>query len=317
MATWVFSEETEAEPSASALEAVSAAQDWDGEVSVFHVGPGGQDVFTTLGDHGAATVYHLNPGDRLPSGMAAAALGDLLDATSRDLVLFGPGSTDRDVAGRLSARLGAPVFANAIGVSFGDRLSVTNAILGGAQEVKTVPTGTGPAIVVMRPKTHPAAPGVGIVPEVVVVEPPDTGHGGAGTIVGREAESAEGPDLEAADIVVSGGRGLGAAEGFELIDRLAVLLGGAVGATRAVVDAGWVPYSYQVGQTGKTVKPSVYIAAGISGAMQHLVGMKDSATIIAINKDPDAPIFAISDLGIVGDLHKVIPALIEALDGRS
>jgi electron transfer flavoprotein alpha subunit len=145
---------------------------------------------------------------------------------------------------------------------------------------------------------------------------PDVGHAGAVTVTERHVEESQGPDLEAANVVISGGRGLGGADKFEMVQELASLLGGAVGATRAVVDSGWVPYSLQVGQTGKTVKPDVYIACGISGAMQHVVGMKDASTIIAINKDPEAPIFGLSDLGIVGDVHKVVPALIEALKAR-
>jgi electron transfer flavoprotein alpha subunit len=145
---------------------------------------------------------------------------------------------------------------------------------------------------------------------------PDAGATGAAKVTAVHVEETSGPKLDEANVVVSGGRGLGESKNYELVEELAKLLHGAPGASRAIVDAGWVPYSYQVGQTGKVVKPSVYIAAGISGATQHMVGMKGSKNIIAINKDKEAPIFAVADLGIVGDVHKVLPKLIEALKSR-
>ncbi len=316
MAIWVFAEEIDGAPTPGSLELVSKANSM-GDTAVFYVGAGSPEAFAVLGAHGAGTVYHLDTGDVLPAAPAARALGELLEGSDTKLVLFGMGNTDRDVAGRLSARLGAPVVANGLDVSLQDTVTVTSEILGGSLSVTTQVVLDGPALVITRPKVFVSEDTGGGSPEVHTVALPDTGRSGGATITERHVEASEGPDLEAAQIVVSGGRGLGAPDKFAMLDELAGLLGGAVGGTRAVVDAGWVPYSYQIGQTGKTVKPSVYIAAGISGAMQHIVGMKGSSTIIAINKDPDAPIFALADLGVVGDLHKVVPQLIEALKSRS
>jgi electron transfer flavoprotein alpha subunit len=315
MTAWVFAEEIDGSPSEGSLELLSKARS-HGDVSVFYVGSGSDAVWATLGDHGATKVYHLDAGDSLPSAPAAASLADLLETGGGDVVLFGAGNTDRDVAGRLAARLGKPLVAGALDLDATDGISVMSEILGGTKAVTTKITAASPALVATRPKAFTAEAVGGGAPEVVSVPVPDVGRSGA-VIVERHVEASEGPNLEAAAVVVSGGRGLGSAEGFEMVNELARLLEGAVGGTRAVVDAGWVPYSYQVGQTGKTVKPNVYIACAISGAMQHVVGMKGSSTIIAINKDPDAPIFAIADLGIVGDVHTVVPQLIGALKERT
>ena len=315
MTAWIFSEEVDGSPSDGSLELLAKART-HGDVSVFYVGTGSDAAWATLGEHGATKVYHLDPGDSLPSAGAAVSFADLLESDGGDVVLFGAGNTDRDVAGRLAARLGKSLVAGALDLDGTDGVSITSEILGGTKSVTTVVMDGSPALVMTRPKAFAAEPIGGGVPEVAEVSMPEVGQSNA-TVVERHIEPSEGPDLEAAAVVVSGGRGLGSADGFEMVGELAALLDGAVGGTRAVVDAGWVPYSYQVGQTGKTVKPNVYIACAISGAMQHVVGMKGSSTIIAINKDADAPIFALADLGVIGDVHKVVPQLIEALQERS
>ncbi len=315
---WVFSEEVAGMPAPISLELLTRARTLAEQVSVVYLGTGSDEAFAELGRHGAQHVYHLTPDDHLPAASAAAAIEGLVAEHTPDVVLFGLTYTDRDVAGRLSARLGRPILSNAVAIDEeGGEVTVGNEILGGTVKVTTASRSDPPALVVVRPKAFSAEPDGEAVPAVVPIDMPDVGHAGSATISERHEEEAVGPKLEEADIIVSAGRGLGTADKFPMIEELAGLLGAATGATRAVVDAGWVPYALQVGQTGKTVKPSVYIACGISGAMQHLVGMKDSGTIIAINKDPEAPIFAVADLGIVGDVHNVVPKLIEALQART
>ncbi|MGF1618619.1 MAG: electron transfer flavoprotein subunit alpha/FixB family protein [Acidimicrobiia bacterium] len=311
---WVFIQEDDGAPSTLGLELLTKARSM-GDVTAVYLGTGGDEAFATLGKYGASKVLHAAPGDSLPSAPVAAALAGRVESDMPDLILLGQAYTDRDVAGRLAARLGVGVLSNTSEVRLvGDGVETEHEIFGGAQiAVATAPG--APAIVLVRPKSFPAEPGDGGAPDVEVLDLPDAGASSA-KVVESHVEEREGPQLGEAPIVISGGRGLGSAEAYDLIEQLGKKLGAATGATRAIVDSGWVPYAKQVGQTGKTVKPDIYIAAGVSGAMQHLVGMKDSKTIIAINKDPDAPIFSVADLGIVGDVHKVLPKLIEALNNR-
>jgi electron transfer flavoprotein alpha subunit len=246
----------------------------------------------------------------------ASAIAALVASSAPDAILFPSSYDGRDIAGRLSARLDRPVLTNATGLTDEGGLVTEHPAFGGTLIVKARFTGEGPGLIVVRAKSFVVSPTEGLAATVVAAAPGDAGAEGAARIVTSHVEERTGPKLEEAAVVVSGGRGLGEAGSYALIEEAAKLLGGAAGASRAIVDAGWVPYSHQVGQTGKTVKPTVYIACGISGATQHMVGMKGSKNIVAINKDADAPIFQIADFGIVGDVHKVLPALIEALKAR-
>jgi electron transfer flavoprotein alpha subunit len=245
--------------------------------------------------------------------MAAVIAG----GDSPDFIMFPQTYEGRDVMSRLSVKLDRTVLTNNTDVAVdGDAVKVTTPVFGGETLVTTTFTGSGPYLANFRPKSFEPEAGGAAAGEVVSAPAGDVGASGAAKVTAVHVEESTGPKLDEAAIVVSGGRGLGEAEKFEMVDTLAKLLNGAAGASRAIVDAGWVPYSMQVGQTGKVVKPNVYIAAGISGATQHMVGMKGSKNIIAINKDQEAPIFGVADLGIVGDVHKVMPKLIEALQNR-
>jgi electron transfer flavoprotein alpha subunit len=261
-------------------------------------------------------VGDLNGG--LPGPAVAAAIAAKISSGSApDAIFLAQSYNGRDIAGRLSARLDRPVLTNIVTVGEeGGALVSEHAIFGGTEIVNARFTASPPGIYVIRAKSFAPEESGGGAATVDEWEIPDLGATGAAKVVSSHVEETEGPKLDEAAIVVSGGRGLGEADNYKLIEELAKLLKGAPGASRAIVDAGWVPYSHQVGQTGKTVKPTVYIACGISGATQHMVGMKSAKNIIAINKDQEAPIFSIADLGVVGDVKKVLPQLIEALKSR-
>jgi len=316
---WVFAEvDTPGKPTSLTLELLTKAREMASTVEAVYAGADPEGMAGPLGEYGATTVYAVDTGDCLIGAPAAGALAELIGEHQPDMVVFGASYDGRDVCGRLSARLDRPVLSN--GMTWeadGDNVKVGTAIFGGNTLVDAAFTGDGPPhLAIFRPKSFSAEPGGGGPAQVVPVKAVDTGHAGEVRILQVHEAEQVGPKLEDAGVVVSGGRGLGGADNYALVEDLAKLLKGAAGASRAIVDAGWVPYSHQVGQTGKTVKPKVYIAAGISGATQHMVGMKGSDNIIAINKDPEAAIFGIADLGIVGDVHKVMPKLIEALKAR-
>ena len=318
---WVFAQSEDGVPTTGTLELLTKARSLGAStVAAFHAG--GTDAAGAagaLGAHGATKVYA--PGDlggKLPGPAVSGAMAAVIaGGDAPDLVLFPQNYEGRDVMARLSVKLDRTVLTNNTDIAVdGDAVSVTTPIFGGNVLVTTTFTGEGPHMASFRPKSFAAEESGGGPAEVVDVAVPDLGATAAATIDAVHVEESTGPRLDEAAVVVSGGRGLGEAANYQLIEDLAKLLKGAPGASRAIVDAGWVPYSYQVGQTGKVVKPTVYIAAGISGATQHMVGMKGAKNIIAINKDKEAPIFGIADLGIVGDVHKVLPKLIEALQAR-
>ena len=312
---WVYAESEEGNPTSATLELLTKAREVGDTVDAVYVGDDAADLAATLGEYGATTVYAASPDGVLNGVVGAAALGKLVGEQSPDLVLFAQSYDGRDALAHLSATLDRTVLTNGASVTLdGETVKIGAAIFGGVTLVDTAFQGEKPYLAAIRPKSFPAEPGGGGAAEVVPVEGLDLGRAGEAKVLDHHVEEREGPKLEEATVVVSGGRGIGAAENFEpLVDELAKLLKGASGASRAIVDAGWVPYAKQVGQTGKTVKPKVYIALGISGATQHMVGMKSSDNIIAINKDPEAPIFSVADLGIVGDVHKVVPQIIDAL----
>jgi electron transfer flavoprotein alpha subunit len=299
-----------------ALELMAKAREL-GDVEAVALGAGARAAGVTLGQHGAKVV-HVNEDpafDDYIAEPATDALAVLHASGGADLVLFGFTTDSREVAGRFAARLGVGLISNAGDVLAKDGGFVAKVPYFGGAKLASMRANNKPAIILVRPKSFEASE-VGGTAEVREVAAPISDSSKRAHITERVVEASEKVKLEDARVVISGGRGMGGPDNFPLLEDLAGALGGAVGASRAVVDAGWVPYSMQVGQTGKSVRPGVYIAVGISGAMQHTVGMKASKVIIAINKDPEAPIMKMADLGVVGDALKIVPALTAAVKAK-
>jgi electron transfer flavoprotein alpha subunit len=313
---WVYAELNQGKLQPTALELMAKARAL-GDVEAIALGAGAKAAATTLGKHGAKVV-HVNE-DKAFDDFIAEPATDVLAAMHReqapDLILFGFTSDSRDVAGRLAARLEVGLISNAGDVVEKDGGFVAKVPYFGGAKVASMRANKKPAIVLIRPKSFEPSESGGTAEIKEVAAAIGEGSKRARTVE-RVVEASEKVKLEDAKVVISGGRGMGGPDNFPLLEALAGALGGAVGASRAVVDAGWVPYSMQVGQTGKSVRPGVYIAVGISGAMQHTVGMKASKIIIAINKDAEAPIMKMADLGVVGDALKIVPALTAAVKAK-
>ncbi|HET7701998.1 MAG TPA: electron transfer flavoprotein subunit alpha/FixB family protein [Candidatus Limnocylindrales bacterium] len=253
--------------------------------------------------------------DHAAGAIVGQRLAALIERDQPAWLLTGAGPDGRDVAGVVSALSGWGVLVNAVGVAWDQGPVVTMSVFGG-KLTTTSRFATEHGIVTVRPNAIEAAPAV----QAGSVEP--TTVDGELTlpkvrVVDRVAEAGAAAPIEEARIIVAGGRGVGGPDGFKVVEELAEALGGAVGATRAAVDAGWIPYAQQIGQTGKIVKPALYLALGISGAIQHKVGMQTAETIVAVNRDPDSPIAEFADVVVIGDLFEVAPALLAALRTRA
>jgi electron transfer flavoprotein alpha subunit len=310
MSTLVFVEHHGDELQKGSLGVLGKAATLGDDVSAVLVGGGVRPLAAEAGKYGANTVYLLEDDSLEPPTPQPRvdALAKLVQEKSFDTVLFANSVLAADVAAGLAARLDA-------GLNW-DLVDLTSGYVGkrpALQDSVLVDVGwrSTPRLALFRAGSFDAAEPSGGKPAIEDLSVDYEEHSRAAKVVAQEEEQTSGPSIEDADVIVAGGRGLGAPENFTLAEELAKALGGAVGATRAVVDAGWYPYSAQIGQTGKVVSPKLYVALGISGAIQHKVGMQSSNVIVAINKDPNAPIFEFSDLGVVGDVHEIVPKLTE------
>ena len=296
-------------------EAARLAGEIGGDAAVMVVGDVADDKCAALGNYGAAKVYRAKG---VPEGLAQPivdAMAKVISEQGFSYALFGGGLLGFEIGAGLTARLNAGVTMEVTKVKVdGGKLIAERPILQDSKVADVECVGE-PGIIIGRLNAFDAKESGGSA-EVVDVDVELSEWSSKAKLVQRGEQRGADVNIEDADILVGGGRGLGAKEGFGLCEELAESMGGAVAATRAVVDAGWYPYAAQIGQTGKTVAPKLYLAAGVSGAIQHKVGMQNSENILAINKDPNAPIFEFSDLGVVGDVHEVVPKLTELVKQR-
>ena len=296
-------------------EAARLTGELGGDAAALVVGDVADDACAALGKYGATKVYRAKS---VPEGLAQPivdAMAKVMQDEGFTYALFGGGLLGFEIGAGLTARLNAGVTMEVTKVKVADGKLVAERPILQDSQVADVGYVAEPGIIIGRLNAFDSSEGDGSA-EVVDVDVELSAWSTKATMVQRGEQRGADVNIEDAEILVGGGRGLGAAEGFGLAEELAESMGGAVAATRAVVDAGWYPYAAQIGQTGKTVAPKLYLAAGISGAIQHKVGMQNSENIIAINKDQNAPIFEFSDLGVVGDLHKILPKLTEAIKAK-
>jgi electron transfer flavoprotein alpha subunit len=318
LSTVVFLEHHDGELQKGGLGVLGKAASLDvGDVAGVVLGSGVKETAAKAGAFGATRVYVCDdPALEKPLPQPRVdALETLVRERGFDAVLFAASVLSADVAAGLAARLDAGLNYDLTDLAVEDgRLVGKRPALGDSVYVD-VGWSSEPRLALVRSGTFEPVESGGVA-EVETFESRLQDFSLAATMVEQAHEESEGPSIEDADVIVAGGRGLGGPENFALVEELAKALGGAVAATRAVVDAGWYPYAAQVGQTGKTVSPKLYVAVGISGAIQHKVGMQSSGVIVAINKDPNAPIFEYADLGVVGDLHEIVPKLTELVRAR-
>jgi electron transfer flavoprotein alpha subunit len=320
MKVLVFAEQREGEIRKAAAEACGAGRRLaeSGELVGVVIGRGASSAAPKLAAYGPDRILTVEHPllDLYSTEGYTAALETAVKQEQPDAVLIGGTATGRDLGPRLGARLGVPVLADVISLSWNDgRLTAVRPIYAGKLHM-TLRSTAQPGVATTRPKAFPApAPDPGRQAQVAPLVVSLTPEAIRARVTQMQSEAEGTIELTEADIVVSGGRGLKSTENFKLLEELARTLGAAVGASRAAVDSGWRTHGDQVGQTGKVVSPTLYIACGISGAIQHLAGMTSSKVIVAINKDPEAPIFKIADYGIVGDVFEVVPALTEAIKG--